>query len=48
MLIFGGSPAGLKDIKSALSKASSMTDIDLLRKFIGLEVNQNASGIMIS
>ena len=47
-LITGGSPAGLRVIKSTLRKCFSMIDIGLLRQFIGLEESQNDSGIMIS
>ena len=48
LLITGGSSIGLRDIKSALSKAFSMENIGMLRKFISLEVNKKALGIMIT
>ena len=47
-LITSRSAAGLSSIKSTLNKAFSMTDLALLRQFIGLEVSQKNSGIMIS
>ena len=48
LLITSSSAAGLKSIKSNLNKAFTMTDLGLLRQFIGLEVSQNTSRIMIS
>ena len=48
LLITSSSTAGLSSIKSALNKAFTMTDLGLLRQFIGLEVSQKTSGIMIS
>ena len=48
LFINSNSAAGLSNIKSALNKAFAMTDLGLLRQFIGLEVSQNISGIMIS
>ena len=42
LLITNGPTLGLRSIKLALSEAFSMTDLGLLRKFIGLEVNQKA------
>ena len=48
LLITSSSAAGLSNIKSALNKSFSMTDLGLLRQFIGLEVSQKTSGIMIS
>ena len=47
-LITSSSVAGLRSNNSALNKALTMTDLGLLRQFIGLEVSQNTSGIMIS
>ena len=47
-LITSSSVAGLSSIKYSLNKAFAMTDLGLLRQFIGLKVSQNTSGIMIS
>ena len=46
-LITSSSAAGLRSIKLALNKAITMTDLGLLRQFIGLKVSQNISGSMI-
>ena len=48
LLITSNYVAGLRSINSALNKAFSMNDLGLLRQFIGLEVSQKTSGIMIS
>ena len=48
LLITSGSAAGLRGIKSSLSNSISMTDLGLLRKFIGLEVNKKSSGFIIT
>ena len=48
LLITSSSAAGLSSIKSSLNKSFSMTDLGLLRQFIGLKASQNTSGIMIS
>ena len=47
-LVTSGSAAGLRDIKSSLSKAFSMTDLGSPRQFVGLEVNKKVSRIMIT
>ena len=47
-LINSSSATGFSGIKSALNKGFSMTNFKLLRNFIGLDVSQNTSGIMIS
>ena len=39
---------GLRNIKFALNKSFTMIDLGLLRQFIGLEVSQKTSRIMIS
>ena len=46
LLITNSFAVGLSSIKSALNKAFAMTDLGLLRQFIGLEVSQNNLGIM--
>ena len=46
-LITSISTARLRSTRSALNKAFTMTDLGLLRQFIGLKVSQNNSGIMI-
>ena len=48
LIITRGSTTGLSDIKSSLRKEFSMTDIGMIRQFIGLEVNKKTSGIMIT
>ena len=48
LLITSCLEAGLRGIKSCLSESFSMTDLGLLRKFIGLEVNKKYLGIMIT
>ena len=48
LLIASSSAAGLRSIKSALNKGFAMTNLGLLRRFIGLEVSQNTSRIKIS
>ena len=48
LIITSGSVAGLRRIKSYLSKEFSMIDLGMLRQFIGLEVNKKASRIMIT
>ena len=48
LLITSSSVVGLRSIKSSLNKAFTMTDLRLLRQFIGLEVSQKTLGIMIS
>ena len=47
-LITSSSVAGLRSIKSSLNKAFDVSDLGLLRHFIGLKVSQKNSGIMIS
>ena len=47
-LITRSSIARLRNIKYALNKSFTMTDLGLLRQFIGLEVSQKTFGIMIS
>ena len=47
-IITSGSTVGLRNINSTLRKEFSMTYLGLLRKFIGLEVNQKYFGIMIN
>ena len=48
LLITSSFAAGLRSIKSAMNKAFAMTDLGLLRQFIGLEVSRKTSRIMIS
>ena len=48
LLITRRSATGLRSIKYTLNKAFTMTDLGLLRQFIGLEVSQKNSRIMIS
>ena len=46
--ITSSSAAGLNSVKYSLNKEFSMTDLGLLRRFIGLKLSQNNLGIMIS
>ena len=48
LLITGGSSAILRNIKSTLSKALSVTNLGSLRQFIGIEVNQKYLWIIIT
>ena len=48
LLIPSSSVVGLRSIKSPLNKAFAITDLGLLRQFIGLKVSQKTSRIMIS
>ena len=48
LFITSSSIAELRSIKIALNKSFTMTDLGLLRQFIGLEVSKKTSGIMIS
>ena len=41
LLITSNSAAGFSSINSALNKSFAMTDLGLLRQFIGLKVSQN-------
>ena len=48
LLITSSSAIGLSSIKSTLNKEFSMTELGLLRQFIGLQVSKNTSRTMIS
>ena len=48
LIITSSSVAGLGSIKYDLNKSFAMNDLGLLRQFIGLEVSQKTSEIMIS
>ena len=46
-LITSSSDARLRNIKASLNKSFAMADLGMLRHFIGLDVSQKTSGIMI-
>ena len=48
LFITSNSVTGLRSIKYALNKAFAMTNLGMLRQFIGLKVSQNTLGIMLS
>eukprot|EP00253_Pinus_taeda_P025994 PITA_25994 len=48
LLITGSSTSAITNIKTALHKQFSMTDMGLLHFFLGLEIHQRDSGITIS
>ena len=48
LLITGICTNSISQIKSSLHSEFTMTDLGLLRKFLGLEIEQNGKGIMLS
>ena len=48
LIIMGSSYIGLRNIRYALRKSFYMRNLGLLRQFIGLEVIQKYSWIMVS
>ena len=48
LFITGSSLASIDIIKIALHQAFDMSDLGILKQFIGLEITQNFDGIMIS
>ena len=48
LLIIGSTVASISFIKTALHEAFDMSDLGLLRKFIGLEITQYYGAIIIT
>ena len=48
LLITGSTVASISIIKTALHNAFQMTDLGLLKQFLGLEIVQNYDGIMVT
>ena len=48
LLMTGSTVASISAIKSALHNAFEMSDLGLLNQFLGLEIEQNIDGIMVS
>ena len=48
LLITGSTVASITTIKTALHSAFEMSDLGLLKQFLGLEIEQNIDGIMVN
>ena len=48
LLITGSTIASISAIKTALHNAFEMSDLGLLKPFLGLEIEQNSDGIMVT
>ena len=48
LIITGSCTNSIGSIKSSLHSEFAMTDLGLLRQFLGLEIEQNGKGIMMS
>ena len=48
LFITGSTHASISFIKTALHEAFEMSDLGLLRQFLGIEINQDFDGIMVS
>ena len=48
LLIIGSTVASISAIKTALHNAFEMSDLGLLKQFLGLEIEQNFDGIMVT
>ena len=48
LLITGSTVASISAIKTALHNAFEMSDLGLLKQFLGLEIEQNSDGIMVT
>ena len=48
LLITGSTIASISAIKTALHNAFEMSDLGLLKQFLGLEIKQNYDGIMVT
>ena len=48
LLITGSTLASISAIKTALHNAFEMRDLGLLKQFLGLEIEQNSDGIMVT
>ena len=48
LLIIGSTVASISAIKTTLHNAFEMSDLGLLKQFLGLEIEQNYDGIMVT
>ena len=48
LLITSSTVASISAIKTALHNAFEMSDLGLLKQFLGLEIEQNYDGIMVN
>ena len=48
LLITGSTIASISAIKTALHNAFEMSDLGLLKQFLGLEIKKNSDGIMVT
>ena len=48
LLITCSTVASISAIKTALHNAFEMSDLGLLKQFLGLEIEQNSDGIMVT
>ena len=48
LLITGSTISSISAIKTALRNAFEMSDLGLLKQFLGLEIEQNYDGIMVT
>ena len=48
LLITGSTVASISAIKTALHNAFEMSDLGLLKQFLGLEIEKNSNGIMVT
>ena len=48
LLITGSIVASILAIKTALHNAFEMSDLGLLKQFLGLEIEKNSDGIMVT
>ena len=48
LLITGSTIASISAIKIALHNAFEMSDLGLLKQFLGIEIEQNYDGIMVT
>ena len=48
MLITSSAVSSISAIKTALHNAFEMSDLGLLKQFLGLEIEKNSDGIMVT
>ena len=48
LLIIGSTVVSISAIKTALHNAFEMSDLGLLKQFLGLEIEQHSDGIMVT
>ena len=48
LLITGSTISSISAIKTALHNAFEMSDLGLLKQFLGLEIKKNSDGIMVT